>query len=111
MGAVSLRPEERALLEGLAEQTRAGDPAFVLGLSTGVVCPPVEYRRRSAARLGFALAAAATVLAIALLLVGWLGGGLVALFAATGAGIAARRCALQPGVTRHGRRGPRDVPA
>lgn len=108
---MSLRPEEQALLDGLAEQTRAGDPAFVVGLSTGVVCPPVEYRRRSAARLGFALAAAGVLLAIVLLLVGWLGGGLVALFAAVGAGTAARRCARQPGVTRDVRRGPRDIPA
>ncbi|GIG04219.1 DUF3040 domain-containing protein [Catellatospora coxensis] len=108
---MSLRPEEQALLEELAAQTRAGDPVFVMGLSTGVVCPPVEYRRRTAARLGFALAAAAVLLAIFLLLVGWLGGGLIALFAAVGAGTAARRCALQPGVTRTGHPGARDVAA
>ncbi|WP_155373716.1 DUF3040 domain-containing protein [Catellatospora vulcania] len=95
---MSLLPEELARLEGLAEQTRAGDPVFVACLSTGVACPPVEYRRRTAARLGFAAAAAAVLLAIFLLLVGWVGGGLVALFAAAGAGTAARRCALQPGV-------------
>jgi hypothetical protein len=108
---MSLRPEEQACLDGLAEQTRAGDPVFVQGLSTGVVCPPVEYRRRSAARLGFALAAAAVLLAIFLLLVGWIGGGLIALFAAAGAGTAARRCALQPGVPRAGQPGVRDIPA
>lgn len=108
---MALLPEEQALLEGLAERTRAGDPVFVLGLSTGVVCPPVEYRRRTAARLGFSLAAAAVLLAIFLLLVGWIGGGLVALFAAAGAGAAARRCALQPGVTRTGHPHVRDIPA
>ncbi|WP_186315893.1 DUF3040 domain-containing protein [Catellatospora sichuanensis] len=108
---MSLRPEEQALLEGLAEQTRAGDPVFVAGLSIGVACPPVEYRRRTAARVGFALAAAAVVLATVLLLAGWLGGGLVALFAAVGAGTAARRCALQPGVSRTVHRGPQDIPA
>lgn len=108
---MALRPEEQARLEGLAEQTRASDPVFVMGLSTGVVCPPVEYRRRTAARLGFALAAAAVTLAIFLLLVGWLGGGLIALFAAAGAGTAAHRCAQQPGVTQSGRHGVQDIPA
>ncbi|MEV4410992.1 DUF3040 domain-containing protein [Catellatospora sp. NPDC049609] len=106
-----LRPEEQACLDVLAAQTRAADPSFALGLSNAVACPPLEYRRRAAARLGFAVASAAVVLAIFLLLVGWLGGGLVALFAAGGAGFAAGRCAQRHGAAPAGQRGPHDIPA
>ncbi|GAA2399719.1 hypothetical protein Cme02nite_08670 [Catellatospora methionotrophica] len=108
---MSLHPEEKARLDGLAEFTRASDPVFAVGLSNGVACPPVEYRRRTAVRVGYGLAVAAVGLAIFLLLVGWLGGGLVALFAAAGAGTAARRCARQPGLLGPGHRGVQDIPA
>lgn len=70
---MSLRPEERELLEGLAERTRAADPVFVAGLSNGVALAPVEYRRRDRARLGSALAAAGLALTLVLLVVGLAG--------------------------------------
>ncbi|WP_155370772.1 DUF3040 domain-containing protein [Catellatospora vulcania] len=70
---MSLRPEDRELLEGLAEYTRAGDPVFVAGLSNGVAFAPVEYRRRDRAQLGSALAAAGLALAFMVLVVGLLG--------------------------------------
>ena len=57
-----LWPDEQARLDELAARTLADDPGFVSGLGSGNPCPPLEYRRRSAARLGFALAAAALAL-------------------------------------------------
>lgn len=88
---MSLRPEELELLEGLAEHTRAGDPAFVAGLSNGVALAPVEYRRRDLARLGAALAAAGATLMLGLLVVGGIAHLPVSLFAETTTSISARR--------------------
>ncbi|GAA1660324.1 DUF3040 domain-containing protein [Catellatospora bangladeshensis] len=88
---MSLRPDEQELLAGLAEYTRASDPAFVAGLSNGVALAPVEYRRRHLARFGAALAAAGAALALTVLAIGGIAHAPASMFRETTTSITVRR--------------------
>lgn len=74
---MALGPYEQHRLDELASLTRAEDPDFAVGLSSGQPFPPAEYRRRFT-RLRIAFAFAASGLAVAAFLAGMPGGGFMA---------------------------------
>ncbi|MEU7825592.1 DUF3040 domain-containing protein [Catellatospora sp. NPDC049133] len=75
---MALGPEDERRLAELAEQTRAADPHFALGLGTGDPHPPAEYRRPRRTGLRVALALTGFALAVFLFATGTPGGGFLA---------------------------------